>query len=57
MPKQTTNRKSPRTVKQIVVYFPESVVDQIHALLPELDLDRSKFIRKAVRNELKRVQA
>jgi metal-responsive CopG/Arc/MetJ family transcriptional regulator len=57
MPKQTTNRKSPRTGKQIVVYFPESVVDQIHALLPELDLDRSKFIRKAVRNELKRVQA
>ena len=57
MPKQTTNRKSPRTGKQIVVYFPESVVDQIHALLPELELDRSKFIRKAVRNELKRVQA
>ena len=57
MPKQQSPKKSPRTGKQIVVYFPESVVDQIHALLPELDLDRSKFIRKAVRNELKRAQA
>lgn len=36
------------------VYFPEAVLPVIDEAVKELDTDRSKFIRKAVREKLER---
>ncbi len=54
MPKATTSAVSKKTGKQVVVWFPQAVVAEIESLLPGLDTDRSKFIRRAVKEKLTR---
>lgn len=55
MPKQKSRRAgvTKSDGKQVVIWFDPSVIRQVDRLASQLDLDRSKFIRKAVKNALR----
>ena len=55
----TTNKHQPpprravtKADKAVIVYFPQQVVDALDSAARAEDTDRSKFIRRAVRNML-----
>ena len=46
-----SRRKGPR--KPLLIFFPVEVIEQINRAVEVEDTDRSKFIRKAVKNALR----
>jgi metal-responsive CopG/Arc/MetJ family transcriptional regulator len=51
----SASRKSqPTRKKAVLVIFPAEVVDALDRLAKQEDTDRSKFIRRAVRNAMRR---
>lgn len=56
--KRTINRGSVRkeTSKAVLVYFPKEVIPFLDMGVKACDLDRSKFIRAAVREKLSRLK-
>jgi|GEM_PF-3367806 len=49
------SRVTKGNAKPVIIYFPDEVLPVIAAAVCELDTDRSKFIRLAVREKLSRV--
>lgn len=60
MPHTRQNNPNPQravskgTSKAVLVYFPESVIGSVDRLVVAEDTDRSKWIRKAIREALSR---
>ncbi len=52
MPATKQKKNTPK--KAVLVVFPVEVLDALNAAVEEQDTDRSKFIRKAVRQLLSR---
>lgn len=49
----TPQRTKPKGKKPLLIFFPDEVVKELSALAKKEDTDRSKLIRKAVRNFIK----
>jgi hypothetical protein len=52
-----TKRKKPTGKKALLIYFPESIIDDLKAAAKREDTDCSKLIRKAVREKLNKQPA
>lgn len=48
-----TRKTPPKQKKAVLVVFPTEVVDALDRIAKQEDTDRSKFIRKAVRNAIR----
>lgn len=47
-------RNQPSRKKPVLVFFPVEVIEAMNSIVRDQDTDRSKFIRKAVRNAMLR---